>query len=119
MRRCIDTAVIKSDRFKELPLSAQMLYIYLILEADNYGFLNNAKSTCETIKAAPEDLDILIEKGFLMPFPSGVYAIKHWFMMNKKDKRLSATYGEYDLVTVKNNQYEYREDKTFPDEMEW
>ena len=119
MRRCIDSAVIKSDKFKEMPLSAQMLYIYLILEADNFGFLNNAKSTCEMIKGTPEDLNTLIEKGFLMPFANGVFCIRHWFLMNKKDKRLSATYGEYDLVTIKNNLYEYREDKAFPEEMDW
>lgn len=119
MRRCIDTSVIKSDRYKEMPLSAQMLYIYLILEADNYGFLNNAKSTAENIGSSPEDLDILITKGFLMPFANGVYAIKHWFMMNKKDKRLMPTYGEFDLVYIRNNQYEYREDKSFPEEKEW
>ena len=101
-----------------MPLSTQMLYIYLILEADNYGFLNNAKSTAENVGASPEDLNILINKGFLMPFANGVFAIKHWFMMNKRDKRLSPTYGEYDLVEIKNNQYQYRDDKTFPEENE-
>ena len=103
MRRCIDSSVIKSDRFRDMPLSSQMLFIHLILEADNYGFLNNAKSTAENIGASSEDLDNLIQKGFLLHFPSEVFCITHWFMMNRQDKRLVPTFGEFELVKIKNN----------------
>ena len=102
-----------------MPLTAQMLYILLIMEADNFGFLNNAKSVMETNHASENDLDILVKKEFLMKFPSGVYCIKHWFMMNRQDKRLQPTYGEYELVTIKNNQYVFRDDRHFPDEGDW
>ena len=114
MRRCIDSSVIKSDRFRDMPLSSQMLYIHLILEADNYGFLNNTKSTAENIGASSEDLDNLIQKGFLLHFPSEVFCITHWFMMNRQDKRLVPTFGEFELVKIKNNKYEFRNDGDYP-----
>lgn len=44
--------IVDSDPFKEMPLSAQALYFHLVMNADDEGFLNNAKSVQRSIMAS-------------------------------------------------------------------
>jgi hypothetical protein len=98
--------IIDSDAFLDMPLSAQALYFHLCMRADDDGFLNNPKKIQRVIGASEKDLEQLVERRFLIAFPSGVVVIKHWRMHNyiKKDRYKPTVYtAERQLLTVKEN----------------
>ena len=105
-KRMFTTKIINSDPFKEMPLSAQALYFHLGMNADDEGFLNNAKSVQRSILASEDDLKLLIAKDFIISFPSGVIVIKHWKMHNQiQASRLKPTQytEERSMLAVKEN----------------
>ncbi len=105
-KRMFSTKIINSDPFKEMPLSAQALYFHLGMNADDEGFLNNAKSVQRSILASEDDLKLLIAKDFIISFPSGVIVIKHWKMHNQiQASRLKPTQytEERSMLAVKEN----------------
>lgn len=98
--------IVDSDAFKEMPLSAQALYFHLGMNADDEGFLNNAKSVQRSILASDDDMKLLIAKNFIIPFESGVIVIKHWKMHNQiQPSRIKPTQyiEEKRLLEVKEN----------------
>lgn len=105
-KRMFTNRITGSDPFKEMPLSAQALYFHLGMSADDEGFLNNAKSVQRSILASDDDMKLLIAKNFIIPFESGVVAIKHWKMHNTiQPSRLKETQytEERSLLSVKEN----------------
>lgn len=88
-RRMISDLVMESDAFLDLPLSAQALYTHLILQADNWGFLSSLNNTRRMIGASQDDVECLVDNGFIIRFPgTPTVCITHWNMMNslKTDK---------------------------------
>lgn len=71
-----------TDSFLDMPLSAQALYFHLNMGADDEGFVDNIKKIQRSIGASNDDLKILVGKGFLIPFESGVVVIRHWRIHN-------------------------------------
>ena len=105
-RRCLESKILNSDKFTNLPITSQILYIFLNLEADNYGFIGNTKNIIKQINgASSNDLENLIEEGFILKLSKDVFCITHWFIHNKEDKRLEPIFQEYNLVEIKNKQY--------------
>ena len=86
-KRFINRNVCTADLFTDLPHRAQLLYIRLNLEADDEGFIGNSKQVLAMVGAEKEDLDLLVDIGYLIPFDSKVYAIKHWWVHNRHDTR--------------------------------
>ena len=87
-RRMMAKSIIKSDQFLEMPMSSQLLYFHLLLDADDDGFINAPKSVMRVIGAKDDDMRVLQAKGYTIPFDSGVIVIKHWRMHNslRKDR---------------------------------
>ena len=87
-RRMMAKSIIKSDQFLEMPMSSQLLYFHLLLDADDDGFINAPKSIMRVIGAKDDDMRVLQAKGYTIPFNSGVIVIKHWRMHNslRKDR---------------------------------
>lgn len=81
-RRMLSRSFMDSNRFSLLPVSAQMLYIRLLLGADD-GLLDSSLAICRAQDLNMEDYDLLVQKGFLFDFPSGVTVIVHWHMHNR------------------------------------
>ena len=81
-RRMFSKQITESDAFLEMPFSTQVLYFHLGMEADDDGFLNNSKKIQKVIGASEEDMKILIDKHFIIPFESGIIVIKHWKIHN-------------------------------------
>ena len=104
-KRCLESKILTSDKFQSLPVTTKLLYIYLIFEADNYGFLASAQGTISRIGATKEDLERLIINDYILPLSKDVYCIVHWFIHNKEDKRLTPDFQEIELVELKNKQY--------------
>ena len=87
-RRMMAKSIINSDQFLEMPMSSQLLYFHLLLDADDDGFINAPKSIMRVIGAKDDDMRVLQAKGYTIPFDSGVIVIKHWRIHNslRKDR---------------------------------
>lgn len=81
-RRMFSKDVVCSDRFLDMPASAQALYFQYGLEADDDGFVSAPKKILRLTNASDDDLKILVAKGFLIPFDSGVVVIRDWKINN-------------------------------------
>jgi hypothetical protein len=95
-------AVIRSSHFMRMPLDAQFLYLQMLLDADDDGFIANPELEVTIAKCAQEDLQTLIEKQYLMVFPSGIALIRHWFLHNyiRKERYRASVYPEKRQVTL-------------------
>lgn len=98
IRRMFSLEVVNTDRFLDLPQSAQCLYFHLGMRADDDGFLASPKRITAMAGCQNKDLQILIDQGFVLRFASGVCAIRHWKINNliKKDR-----YKETNCLTEK------------------
>ena len=105
-KRMFSKDITESDAFADMPLSSQALYFHLGMEADDMGFVNNAKKVQRGIGASPDDLNLLIAKHFIIPFESGIVVIKHWKVNNtiKSDRNHGTKYeDEFAMLDVKDN----------------
>lgn len=105
-RSLISSTIIGSDAFKGLPHSSQALYIQMLIQADNYGFVNNAKSIALSINAKYKDVENLVSSGLILKFPSEIFVIKHYFIHNsiKPSRRNSTNYStELSYLAIKTN----------------
>ena len=105
--------ITESDAFLNLPLSAQALYFHLNMNADDEGFVNTPKMITRLIGAKNDDLQVLIDKAFILMFPSGVAVIKGWLMNNiiKNDRKHPTSYQEElsQLVVKDNRSYTWKQ----------
>lgn len=101
-RRMFAKAIVLSDAFLDMPLSARCLYFTLGMLADDDGFIGNPKSVMRQCGASNDDMLVLLQKRFVLEFDSGVIVIKHWRMNNylQNDRHKSTTYVE-ELETLK------------------
>ena len=82
VRRMFSREVCETDAFLDLPATAQRLYFFLGLQADDEGFLQNANSVARLVGSSRDDLAVLCTKGFILPFESGVVVVRHWRQHN-------------------------------------
>nr|DAM59438.1 MAG TPA: replisome organizer [Caudoviricetes sp.] len=107
-RRMFSRKITETDRFLEMPLSSQALYFHLNMGADDEGFIDKAKTIQRTIGASDDDMKLLIAKGFIIPFDSGVVVIRHWRIHNYiRSDRFQST-----LHQDEKTQLEYDHSKT-------
>jgi len=101
--------IVNTDAFIEMPLSAQALYFHLGMNADDDGFVSNARRVQRLVGAADDDMKILLMKRFILAFDSGVIVIKHWRINNyiKGDRYTPTLYQEEkgQLYVKKNGVY--------------
>ena len=87
-KRMFHQMITNSDDFLEMPVSSQVLYFHLSMNADDDGFINNWKSIMRLTGTKEDDLKILIAKSFVIFFEdedklsSGIIVIKHWRINN-------------------------------------
>ncbi len=95
-RRMFAKTIIDSDAFLDMPLSTQALYFHLSMRADDDGFVNNPKKIQRMIGASDDDLKLLFNKHFVIPFDSGVCVIKHWRIHNfiRNDRYVETVYQD-------------------------
>ena len=82
-RRMIDNNILTSAIMRRLPSQACLLYVCLILNADDEGFIENPQFICSVHSMPKKLLRTLTEAGYLHIFPSGVGVILHWHLHNK------------------------------------
>lgn len=105
-RRMFHKSIVESDSFLDMPTSAQALYFHLGMHADEDGFVNGPRRIARLIGANDGDLQMLIDKRFLLAFPDGVVVIKHWRVANslKNDRAKLPQYPELAAtIYIKDN----------------
>lgn len=97
--------ITTSDIFVEMPSSSRLLYFDLGMEADDEGFIGNARMLSRAYGASSDDLKLLATKGFIIMFPNGVTVVKDWNLNNKlrKDRIKTTIYtNEKESLTIDN-----------------
>lgn len=107
-RRMFSLAVVDTDNFLDMPISAQCLYFHLGMHADDDGFVSSPKKIIKTMGCNNDDLRILISKGYIIPFETGVIVITDWKTNNylRNDRYIETRYREYkQSLTERNGRY--------------
>lgn len=110
-RRMFAKAIVLSDAFLDMPMSARCLYFTLAMLADDDGFINSPKSIMRQCGSTTDDMNILIAKRFVLTFKSGVVVIKHWRIHNliQKDRYRETKYLEEKSQLVLDGNKAYTE----------
>lgn len=85
-RRMLNKELIESDLFLDMPSSSQMLFVHLILNADDEGFLASPRTVMRMCGGANDDMSLLTAKNYIIPFKSGVVVISDWHKHNQLRK---------------------------------
>lgn len=105
--RCISEAILNNDNFITLPATSKVLYIYINQKTDDKGFCDEVTSIMRTLCAKPKDLQLLIDRKFLIKMEDWLFLEKHFWINNRnlrKDRLKDSRYEEYlDRVVVKDN----------------
>ena len=117
----------------EVSNKAKFLYLMLFVNADDKGFVGNAKDIIENIEKKNDEkneislellendyvsaLHELVEKGLLYEFKSNhnnrIYLIRHWYYHNKLKHNLWTNYYKYlQKVEVVENEYVIKKRET-------
>lgn len=81
-RRMISKKVVDTDLFLDMPISTRLLYYDLSVRADDDGFVASPKRITRMVGCSEDDLKLLVAKGYLIPFESGVCVIRDWKVHN-------------------------------------
>ena len=112
-KRMFSKDIVGSDAFQDMPISSQLLYFHLGMEADDDGFIGNPKKIARSIGMAEDDMKILVAKRFVLLFPSGVLVIKHHRINNNWDSyncKRTMYMEEFSQLYIKENKA-YTKDK--------
>ena len=121
--RCLSDEIIFNDNYLSLPASARDLYTYINHKTDDYGFCCEVQNIMRTLRAKPKDLQLLIDRHYLIRFEDWLYLEKHFYINNRnlrKDRIKPSNYAEYlDRVTLKDNGSWTLVDKLQPNDVNW
>ena len=101
-RRLFSKTIFYSDKFSTLPPDAAKLYVYMMLEADDDGFMGHTRQIIKMAEVEGAALDMLIDRGFVIRFKSGVCVITHWHIHNLVKRN---GYSPTDFVAEKSLVY--------------
>lgn len=107
-RRMFSLDVVDTDKFLDMPISAQCLYFHLGMRADDDGFVASPKQIMRMATCTQGDIKVLAENGFIIPFESGIVVIRHWKQHNyiQSDRYRKTKYvEERDRLELVDNVY--------------
>ena len=93
-KRMFSLAVVDTDTFTDMPCSAQALYFHLGMHGDDGGFVGSPRKIVRAVGCNNDDFRLLVAKGFIIPFESGVVVIRDWNINNtlKNDRYHETVY---------------------------
>lgn len=112
-RRMISPKLVDTDLFLSMPVSARLLYYDLNIRADDDGFVGSPKRIMQLVKASDDDLRVLITRGFVITFETGICVIRHWKIHNyiRPDRYHPTIYqNEIKQLILTNQTYEKKDD---------
>ena len=105
--RCLSDEILFNDNFLSLPTSARDLYTYINHKTDDFGFCCEVQTIMRTLRSKPKDLQMLVDKHYLIKLEDWLYLEKHFYINNRnlrKDRIKPSNYAEYlERVTLKDN----------------
>lgn len=108
-RRMFSNDIVDTDYFLDMPISARALYFHLGMYTDDEGFVKNPRRLTLSVGCSNDDLRILADKGYIIPFPSGVVVITDFFTHNtiRKDRKRETIFKtERMCLQLNNGRYE-------------
>lgn len=88
-RRMISRKIAEDDRFVDMHPVSKLLYFYLVLNADDDGFVGSVKMINFLTDADQSNYDELLENNLILePTKSGVYVITDWYAQNKIEPKI-------------------------------
>lgn len=82
-RRMISQQIINMDSYTEMPNDSKFLYMILVVNADDDGFVGNPRGLCDMNHIPMDCMRLLAFKKFIIPFECGCVVIRHWHHHNK------------------------------------
>lgn len=107
-KRMFSIDVIDTDKFLDMPVTTQALYFHFGMRADDDGFVSSPKKIVKIANCTNDDLRILISKGYVIPFESGVVVITDWRTNNliKSDRyKPTRCQEEFKQLEIKDGSY--------------
>ena len=101
--------IVDTDYFLDMPISARALYFHLGMYTDDEGFVKNPRRLTLSVGCSNDYLRILADKGYIIPFPSGVVVITDFFTHNtiRKDRKKETLFKtERMCLQLNNGRYE-------------
>lgn len=107
-KRMFDKSIIETDSFTDLSMTAKAIYFLLGMEADDSGFVS-PKRVLKLYGGSDDDIKLLVVKGYIIPFESGVVVITHWNQNNwldsRRTKETQHTLEKNSLTLTTNGKY--------------
>lgn len=109
-RRAFSLAVTDTDAFQDMPTSTQALYFHLGMHGDDDGFIGSPKKIARAAGCNDDDMRLLVAKGFVIPFESGVVVIRDWKINNtlKNDRYHETLYRDEKSMLLLDEANRYR-----------
>ncbi len=100
-RRMFAKSIILFGDFLELTANAQLLYLFLNMQADDDGFVGNPKSVLYLVRNGRKCLQELVDRGLVLKLSENVVVITHWLVHNQIRKdRYKPTYYAKELALL-------------------
>ena len=95
-KRMFSQDVVSTDDFLDMPASTQALYFHLGMHGDDDGFVASPRRIMSAVGGKARDFKTLAAKGYIIPFDSGVIAIRDWRVNNdlRNDRYHETMYTE-------------------------
>ena len=88
-RRMISRKIAEDDRFVDMHPVSKLLYFYLVLNADDDGFVGSVKMINFLTNADQSNYDELLQNNLILePTKNGVYVITDWYAQNKIEPKI-------------------------------
>ena len=108
-KRMVNKQVVESDAFLRLSPKAQVLYLHLMMNADDEGFVGNTNAVMAMTDTDEDALNELVDTGYIFAASQTVYCITHWFVHNTIAKdRFKGTYHTNAKANVERDGKLYR-----------
>ena len=100
-KRMFSLQVVDTDKFMDMPVSAQALYFHLGMHGDDDGFVSSPRKIARAAGCNDDDMRLLAAKGFIIPFETGVIVITDWKVNNTlKNDRYQETIYQAEKATL-------------------
>jgi len=110
--RMFSLDILDTDAFLDMPPTTQNLYIHIGMRADDDGVCDNVNKIIRFTGSSQSDLEVLIEKRFLLLDVKGLIIVKHWWIHNtkRKDRYKPSNYlKDLTLYLDENGAYTFEE----------
>lgn len=108
-RRMFSLDIVDTDIFLDMPPTTQNLYFHLGMRADDDGFVAAPKKIAKLCNSTPDDIKILVAKGYIIPFDDGVVLVTDWMINNqiRKDRYTETRFKEH-LNSIESEDGRYK-----------